>query len=57
MAKKKWARINVWLLCTVDNAQNYITTINKTKNAKMEIIKYCPKCRKHTTHKSREKLK
>ncbi|HMT27130.1 MAG TPA: 50S ribosomal protein L33, partial [Candidatus Absconditabacterales bacterium] len=38
-------------------AQNYVTTINKTKNPKIELMKYCSQLRKHTLHKSKEKLK
>lgn len=55
--KKKWARVLVWLISTESGAQNYVTTINKTKNTKIELKKYDPVLRKHVVHKSREKLK
>ena len=55
--KKKWARILVWLISTESWAQHYVTTINKTKNTKIELKKYDPILRKHVTYKSREKLK
>ena len=35
--------------------ENYITSRNKkTHPVKMEISKYCPKCRKMTLHKERK---
>ncbi|HMT01420.1 MAG TPA: 50S ribosomal protein L33 [Candidatus Absconditabacterales bacterium] len=56
-AKKKSSRVLVGLICTETGAQNYVTTINKTKNPKIELMKYCSQLRKHTLHKSKEKLK
>lgn len=55
---KKWSRILVGLICTETGAQNYVTQINKINTGKkIELKKYCPSLRKHTIHKSREKLK
>lgn len=40
------------LECTVCKNRNYTTTRNKRKNpGKLELKKFCPNCRKHTTHK------
>jgi large subunit ribosomal protein L33 len=37
--------------CTVCNEINYYTFKNKKKiQAKLELKKHCPKCRKHTPH-------
>jgi large subunit ribosomal protein L33 len=55
--KKKGARIIVRLVCTESGDVNYITSLNKTKTPKMEMMKYCPRLRKHTLHKSQDKLK
>lgn len=54
---KKADRINVWLLCTVCNFQSHVTMLNKKNTWKIEIKKHCKKCNKHTSHKSKEKLK
>ena len=48
-------RDEVILKCTVCREENYITTRNKRLHpAKMEILKYCPKCRKMTLHKEKK---
>jgi large subunit ribosomal protein L33 len=40
------------LACTDCKNRNYTTTKNKkTTPDKLELKKYCPTCRKHTTHK------
>jgi len=40
------------LVCSVCKEKNYYTTKNKKKQKeKMELSKYCPRCRKHTAHK------
>ncbi|MBI9032731.1 50S ribosomal protein L33 [bacterium] len=40
------------LECTECKNRNYTTTRNKRKNpGKLELKKFCPACRKHTTHK------
>ncbi len=41
--------------CTVCGEENYIGTRNKkTHPDKMEIKKYCPRCRKMTVHKEKK---
>ncbi len=55
--KKKWARILVGLICTETGAQNYVVSVNKMNDPKLEVKKYCPQLRKHTIHKAKEKLK
>lgn len=55
--KKKGSRIVVGLVCTETGDMNYITTVNKLKNPKMEIKKYSPKLRKVTIHKAKDRLK
>ena len=40
------------LECTDCKNRNYTTTRNKRTNpGKLELKKFCPTCRKHTTHK------
>jgi len=42
----------ITLACTDCKNRNYTTTKNKkTTPDKLELKKYCPTCRKHTTHK------
>jgi len=40
--------------CTVCNKANYTFDLNKKNNKKLEMRKYCPKCRKMTLHKSKD---
>ncbi len=48
-------RDQVILKCTECGEENYITTRNKrTHPNKMEIKKYCGKCRKETLHKEKK---
>lgn len=48
-------RDEVILKCTECGEENYFTTRNKkTHPNKMEPVKYCPKCRKRTTHKEKK---
>lgn len=55
---KKGARQILGLICTVCKSQNYISERNKTNTPeKLELKKYCRKCRKHTPHKETSKLK
>jgi len=61
---KKGARELVSLTCSVCKSQNYITDRNKVnmelkgkKGSKLEIKKFCKKCRKSTSHKENSKLK
>ena len=43
------------LTCTVCKEQNYRTEKNvKTTTERLEIKKYCSKCRKTTTHKEKK---
>ena len=52
MAKKGEARGNVTLKCTECKEQNYRTEKNKRNTTdKLELNKFCPKCRKTTLHK------
>ena len=45
-------------VCTVCKSENYIGTRNKTKQPeKQEVMKFCPKCNKHTLHKEKAKFK
>lgn len=46
MDKKK-----VFLICSVCLSRNY--NVSKSKNAtkRLELMKFCPKCGKHTLHK------
>lgn len=40
------------LTCTVCKEQNYRTEKNiKNTTERLEISKYCPRCKKHTIHK------
>ncbi len=58
MAKKKENRFLVALLCTVCNAQNYLTERNKVNRPdKLKLKKYCKWCQKTTDHKETTKLK
>jgi len=48
----------VALLCSECKNQNYVTHRNKVNmEQKLEIKKYCKKCKKHTLHKESSKLK
>ena len=44
-------RTFVTLACTVCKHRNYHTTKNKKKTERFETKKFCPACRKHTSHK------
>jgi len=45
-------RVILQLECTVCKERNYSTNKNKrTTPDKLELSKYCPRCRKHTSHK------
>jgi len=42
----------ITLACPECKMRNYTTTKNKkTMSDKLELKKFCPKCRKHTPHK------
>ncbi|MBE6160419.1 MAG: 50S ribosomal protein L33 [Lactobacillales bacterium] len=52
MAKKGENRELVTLKCTVCNEKNYRTPKNKKNTTeRLELNKYCSKCRQHTAHK------
>ncbi|MEI6690815.1 MAG: 50S ribosomal protein L33 [bacterium] len=55
---KKGPRQDYGLKCSVCNTFGYITQRNKLNTPeKLELSKYCSKCRKHTPHKESKKLK
>jgi large subunit ribosomal protein L33 len=55
---KKGAREVVALVCPKCKSHNYATMRNKVNmEKKLEVKKYCKKCRKHTLHKETTKLK
>ncbi|MEF2174946.1 MAG: 50S ribosomal protein L33 [Candidatus Absconditabacteria bacterium] len=54
---KKGARILTALRCAECGTQNYVTNRNKLNTAKLELKKYCKMDKKHTIHKSKDKLK
>lgn len=48
----KGNRSIISLECTVCKERNYTTTKNKRKSQdKLELSKFCPRCRKHQDHK------
>jgi len=48
----KDARIIITLACTECKMRNYSSVKNKKNTPdKLELKKFCPKCRKHTPHK------
>ena len=50
--KAKSKRETIILECTECKNRNYNTSKNKANDPdRLEIKKYCPKCRKETTHK------
>jgi len=52
MASKKEARVNVVMACTECKSRNYITTKNRQKHQqRLELKKYCPRCRSHHSHR------
>ena len=55
MAKKGEARDNITLVCGECKGENYRTPKNKRNTPdRLELNKYCPKCRKHTEHKEKK---
>ncbi|MBI2008453.1 50S ribosomal protein L33 [Candidatus Amesbacteria bacterium] len=55
---KKGARQHFAFVCSVCKSQNYISQKNKINTPdKLELKKFCRKCRKHTLHKETSKLK
>ncbi len=54
MAKKD-ARLVVTLACSECKERNYTTEKNRRNDqGRMELKKYCPRCRKHTQHKEQK---
>ena len=52
MAKKGENRERVTLECTECKRENYRTEKNrKNTTERLELKKYCPKCKQHTKHK------
>ena len=41
----------VILTCTECLSRNYSTNKNKNNTSRIELMKFCPKCGKHTLHK------
>ncbi|MEA1912933.1 MAG: 50S ribosomal protein L33 [candidate division WOR-3 bacterium] len=44
-------RIIVRLECNECKSRNYTTTRKKDERSKLQLNKYCPRCKKHTLHK------
>ena len=43
------------LVCSVCKEENYIVEKNvKNTTDRLEMSKYCPRCRKHTVHKEKK---
>ncbi|TET87001.1 MAG: 50S ribosomal protein L33 [Dehalococcoidia bacterium] len=52
MAKKAEVRDIIHLACTQCKERNYTTTKNKRNDPqRLELRKYCPRCRHHTLHR------
>ncbi|MBU1085162.1 MAG: 50S ribosomal protein L33 [Candidatus Beckwithbacteria bacterium] len=55
---KKGPRILIAFKCTICESHNYISQKNRNNvEGKLELNKYCRRCRKHTLHKETTKLK
>ena len=55
MAKKNENRVLVALVCEECKSQNYNVSKNKKNTTeRLELNKYCPKCRKNTNHKEKK---
>ena len=54
----KGAREIVAMVCSVCKSQNYVTMRNKVNmEKKLELKKYCKRCKKYQLHKETTKLK
>ena len=52
MAKKGESRVIIDLACTECKERNYTTTKNKKNQPdRLELSKYCPRCRSHKVHR------
>jgi len=55
MAKKSEAREIIRIVCTEDGKNYYTTTKNKRNTtARLELMKYNPRLRKHTLHREKK---
>ena len=55
MAKKGEVRERITLQCTECKEENYRTEKNKRNiTERLELNKFCPKCRKSTAHKEKK---
>jgi len=55
MAKKSEAREIIRVVCTEDGKNYYTTTKNKRNTqARLELMKYNPRLRKHTLHREKK---
>ncbi|MBD3689317.1 50S ribosomal protein L33 [Nanchangia anserum] len=51
-SKTSDVRPKITLACSECKERNYITKKNRRNNPdRLELAKYCPRCRKSTTHK------
>lgn len=54
MAKKKKNQVEVYqMICESCKSRNYVTRL-KRENKSLEVSKYCPTERKHTSHKAKK---
>ena len=52
MARKTEARIIIQLACTQCRERSYTTTKNRRNDPdRLELKKFCPRCRKHVAHR------
>ncbi len=49
------ARQQVTLECTACKERNYMTSRETKSGKRLELKKYCRRCRKHTLHKERRR--
>lgn len=51
-SKNKENRIIITLACTECRSRNYTTTKNRINDPdRLELRKYCPRCRQHMVHR------
>jgi large subunit ribosomal protein L33 len=52
MAKATDVRPKITLACTECKERNYITKKNRRNDPdRLDLAKFCPRCKKHTTHR------
>ncbi|MBR0462397.1 MAG: 50S ribosomal protein L33 [Erysipelotrichaceae bacterium] len=44
-------KTKVILTCSECLSRNYVTNKNRQSTKRLELMKFCPKCNKHTLHK------